>query len=517
MKNFHFFLYPSFKNAFAFLILIFAFTASSLTQTPQYYNANSGGISNSLPFNNATGYKTQWLIGPGEFGSPSPAPAGTITKLYIYMSTTGGPATYTNLKIKMGQSAITTFPGEYTGQLDSVYGRVSVTLSSTINTYLIFTLDVPHSYNPAQSLIIEVSHCGFTGAGMSLWQTAGSGNMRRNNIPGTTSCVFTYSSSDTRILQCGIDVAPPTSTNFALKLATPGVNTTYVQVPFNTGMVGFGNNITIETWIKPGGTTTAATVLNKGVASFDYQLGVSLTTMLPFFRAGSTIATCPFAIQANVWQHLAVVSNGSTVTFYLNGVAGTPVTSACVLGSSTNEMRIGRGNNDAGSGMLDEIRVWSVARTGADIITNMCNKWIPNNTSGLKAIWHFDSTYVDSVNGWNGIPMGTAGFDTLTFCPLITSITGNEGLIPEVYKLEQNYPNPFNPTTKIIFSIPKASYVEMKIYDITGKEVSTLVSDPYQAGTYSVEFNASKLASGVYFYKIVAGSFSMTKKMILIK
>ena len=209
MKNLNFTFYLRIKNTIVFLILLFAFTANALAQTPQYYNANSGGIGNSLPFANANGYKTQWLIGPGEFSQPSPAPSGNITKLYIYMSSTGGPATYSNLTIKMAQTTITSFPtGEYTGTLDSVYGRSSVSLSSTANSYLVFTLDAPFNYNPAQSLVIQVYHCGFSGSGMSLWQTAGTtGIIRRNNIPGTTSCVFTYSGQDTRILQCGVDIS----------------------------------------------------------------------------------------------------------------------------------------------------------------------------------------------------------------------------------------------------------------------------------------------------------------------
>jgi hypothetical protein len=123
---------------------------------------------------------------------------------------------------------------------------------------------------------------------------------------------------------------------------------------------------------------------------------------------------------------------------------------------------------------------------------------------------------VDSVNGWNGTILGNVGYDTVTWCP-ITGIqqTGTE--VPMKYGLEQNYPNPFNPSTTIKFSIPKGGYVEMKLYDILGREVATLVSDPFTAGTYSVEFDASMLSSGVYFYKITAGDFTDTKKMVLIK
>src|SRR4030095_8583562 len=114
-----------------------------------------------------TGYKVQWLIGPGEYNQPTNAPAGNITKYYIYMSTAGS-GTYSNLTIKMGQASITSFTGEYMGQLDTVYFRSSVSLSSSTNAWLLFTLDRPFNYNPTQSLIIQVSQCGFTGGGMNV-------------------------------------------------------------------------------------------------------------------------------------------------------------------------------------------------------------------------------------------------------------------------------------------------------------------------------------------------------------
>ena len=92
-----------------------------------------------------------------------------------------------------------------------------------------------------------------------------------------------------------------------------------------------------------------------------------------------------------------------------------------------------------------------------------------------------------------------------------------ESSIPGGYKLFQNYPNPFNPTTRISYSIPKSSFVSLKIYNALGQEVADLVNEEQQPGNYSLSFNASALSSGVYFYKINAGSFSNTKKFILLK
>lgn len=90
-------------------------------------------------------------------------------------------------------------------------------------------------------------------------------------------------------------------------------------------------------------------------------------------------------------------------------------------------------------------------------------------------------------------------------------------LVPAKYELEQNYPNPFNPTTTIKYSIAKQGNVSLKVYDMLGSEVATLVNEEKPVGVYEINFNASNLASGIYFYKIQAGSFVETKKMIFLK
>lgn len=92
-----------------------------------------------------------------------------------------------------------------------------------------------------------------------------------------------------------------------------------------------------------------------------------------------------------------------------------------------------------------------------------------------------------------------------------------EELQPLIFSLEQNYPNPFNPTTVIKYSIPEVSKVMLKLYNLLGEEVSTLVNEEKVAGYYTVEFNAANLPSGVYFYQLIAGDFVQTKKMILMK
>jgi hypothetical protein len=85
------------------------------------------------------------------------------------------------------------------------------------------------------------------------------------------------------------------------------------------------------------------------------------------------------------------------------------------------------------------------------------------------------------------------------------------------YLLEQNYPNPFNPTTSISYSLKRDGYVSLKVYDILGKEVTDLVNQNQKEGYHSVNFDASKLPSGVYIYSIKAGEFTSSRKMLLIK
>lgn len=89
--------------------------------------------------------------------------------------------------------------------------------------------------------------------------------------------------------------------------------------------------------------------------------------------------------------------------------------------------------------------------------------------------------------------------------------------VPQHFQLNQNYPNPFNPVTKINYSVSKNSVVILKVYDVAGKEISTLVNKNQSAGNYSLSFDGSKLSSGVYFYRLIAGDFTETKKMMLIK
>jgi hypothetical protein len=110
----------------------------------------------------------------------------------------------------------------------------------------------------------------------------------------------------------------------------------------------------------------------------------------------------------------------------------------------------------------------------------------------------------------------TFKIDDLTFSGT-TSVESSIGQTPQSYALHQNYPNPFNPTTVINFDLPVSGTISLKVFDLLGREVATLVDGRMEAGFHQVTFDASRLTSGVYFYRIQAGSFSETKRLVLLK
>ena len=100
---------------------------------------------------------------------------------------------------------------------------------------------------------------------------------------------------------------------------------------------------------------------------------------------------------------------------------------------------------------------------------------------------------------------------------MVTSVELINNQIPNDFILKQNYPNPFNPTTNIEYTIPSESFVELKVYDILGKEVAVLVNEQQQAGVYRAEFTANNLPSGMYFARLTANEFTQVVKMTLVK
>ena len=127
----------------------------------------------------------------------------------------------------------------------------------------------------------------------------------------------------------------------------------------------------------------------------------------------------------------------------------------------------------------------------------------------------------DTATSYGRLPDGSTNWQILNprtrgFSNVVTGLEDEFNSISE-YRLNQNYPNPFNPTTTISYTIPMTSNVSLKIFNVLGKEVATLVNETKSAGNYSINFNASGLSSGVYFYQLTTDNFTSTKKFTLMK
>lgn len=145
---------------------------------------------------------------------------------------------------------------------------------------------------------------------------------------------------------------------------------------------------------------------------------------------------------------------------------------------------------------------------------NSSNSPVPNNwfTEGIVDSKNNKVYILSSFQPYHNSGLIFYNHDSV----IVSSVENNFTAINDFY-LSQNYPNPFNPVTRIKFSIPKSDIVQIKVYDILGSEIKTLLNEYKQSGTYEVEFNASNLPSGVYFYRMSSGIYSETKKMILLR
>jgi photosystem II stability/assembly factor-like uncharacterized protein len=143
------------------------------------------------------------------------------------------------------------------------------------------------------------------------------------------------------------------------------------------------------------------------------------------------------------------------------------------------------------------------------------NNWFKSNSNTSADLYS-----IKFSNESEGYAVGEAGIILHTINGGLNTITDIMPVLPECYSLEQNYPNPFNPVTTIKYSIPvvlSPQHVTLIVYDVLGKEIITLVNEEKQQGFYEVKFDGTGLSSGVYFYRLKAGNFTQTKKLVLLK
>jgi Secretion system C-terminal sorting domain len=139
------------------------------------------------------------------------------------------------------------------------------------------------------------------------------------------------------------------------------------------------------------------------------------------------------------------------------------------------------------------------------------NTWIPIDSKP-----HGPSSFSDDGWGWSS-GIGDTIYRIFRDDLLVTGVKGDANINPTHFYLDQNYPNPFNPTTKINYSIPSSEFVTLKVYDVLGNEVATLVDEYKSAGKYEITFNATGLTSSIYIYQLIVGNYIQTRKMVLLK
>lgn len=154
---------------------------------------------------------------------------------------------------------------------------------------------------------------------------------------------------------------------------------------------------------------------------------------------------------------------------------------------------------------------FSSAQTISGVFSTVGNK-------STNSTQHLNFTIGESLIGYsdNSSTKNYTGF-WYTFNESLTTNVQDQNFIPSEFKLEQNFPNPFNPSTVIKFAVPERSMITLKVYDIIGREIAILINEERDAGWYEQSFDASALSSGIYIYRLSAGSKVFSKKMMLIK
>jgi hypothetical protein len=311
--------------------------------------------------------------------------------------------------------------------------------------------------------------------------------------------------------------------SFGNALLFDGVND-YVDMG-NASTFDVGTAVTYEAWINPD-TTLSGFIFNKLVDWHeDMQLMFSGNNVYFYLYGvfGGTHLTSSPSISLHQYTHVAATYDASTGTasLYINGVFDTSKSVGSGVSNSNGNLYYGfnpvRYNWLAPfKGIIDEVRIWDVARTESEIQSTM-NQTLNGNEAGLKGYWKFDegvdTIAYDATSNHNDGTISGATWVISVVLPVEQTING----IPEAFSLDQNYPNPFNPSTKISWQSPIGSHQTLKVYDVLGNEVTTLVNEEKPAGSYEVNWDASNLSTGVYFYRLQAGSFSETKKMTLLR
>lgn len=300
----------------------------------------------------------------------------------------------------------------------------------------------------------------------------------KNNIVGGTPNYAIPGAGDNPAMLVGTSVVFAPGGQFDSCLSGTGATGGYVNTNWATNL-GSGS-WTISMWLNNlPSNTTLYYLFGEGTGSYRCFLGGAAGAGNVLLRGtGITDVNVPAVAPGPTVLHFVYDSATATISAYKNGVFALSVPQTPLNLATGAGFHVGNYTTSASiMGLMDEFRVYRRALTAAEILGTW-NRELP---------------------------------------AIITGTENNFAEVPKNYSLSQNYPNPFNPTTKITFAIPKSELVVLKVFDVLGREVKTLVNEVRQAGSYTIDFNASTLSSGVYFYRLTAGNYVETKSMTLIK
>ena len=271
------------------------------------------------------------------------------------------------------------------------------------------------------------------------------------------------------------------------------------------------------------------TEADEGIFSPTFHSSVPALAVSPNGTGGSNIFAASF-----VYIFLSS-DNGTTWTKKSSGLPNSLIQCLIAVGSnifagtSSEGVYLSTDNGESWNEMNDGLtskKIWSFAASGTNLFagtedgvfvtTNLGSNWEGTEYNYLSA-W---TLTISEMQLFSGGGLGRVYKRPLS--EMITDVENLSDILPSDFYLEQNYPNPFNPTTKIKYSIPSSNhFVTLRIHDVLGREVATLVNEDKQPGFYEVEFNGSNFNSGIYFYSIEVNNNTETyknvKKMILLK
>ncbi len=507
---------------------------------------------NSVVFTNGSTYDQGAGSNPFGAAAPSSVVVWQSGSLYRFTAAGGAPSlsgrTYANFEYASSQTVNATGGSALTmNNLTVSSGTLNLNLTGgvTINGDVQVSSGATLGFNPASANTLT-----FGGSFQSLFSD-GTLTFNSNTNIVVNSTVLTLSSPIT------------VPGNFTANGEVGGEEVTVggtVTNPDNIGNLGIPPfnlaNATPFSSTALGIAIAAGDALNDltlrrstGAVEFGLSLSISrrwvITTTTPSFAARTVTFTWP--VSANngrnpaTFQMWKSTDNGSS-WFPISAsfdISGDPMT-ATITATSFSEFTVSDGDNPlpvqlngfTGISTMRGVELaWDVAseQDNAGFIVLRDGQQIAhyNTTPELRGRGTTSEGKTYRYIDVSGLEVGSSYTYTLRSVDLDGTIHDiNRTVVVQItqtptvaytYKLEQNYPNPFNPSTRITFSIKNAGFVSLKVYDLLGREVATLVSENRPAGIYDVNFNASNLGSGIYFYTLTSSGFSQTKKMLFVK